>query len=291
MHKNLQAAIALRLYGQEDIDKPFSIKPVHGGSVNAAYKITRGSDTFFVKVNNAAHHPLMFELEAKGLLALQQTNTFRIPHVLANGYADDDAFLVLEWIETGRQNTVSAENFGQKLAALHRNTHRLFGLADDNYIGSLFQSNGQMRHWAEFYMINRLDHQLELAFNAGLLGAVHIALFSKLYPKLESLIPHEVPALIHGDLWYGNALTDTLGNPVLIDPAVYYGHREMDLAMMKLFGGFDDAVFRAYHQSFPLERGWEQRIPLHQLYPLLVHINLFGSGYVQSLEGALNHFV
>ncbi len=118
-----------------------------------------------------------------------------------------------------------------------------------------------------------------------------MAQFNRLYVQLDNLIPHEVPALIHGDLWSGNYLVDEVGNPVLIDPAVYYGHREMDLGMMHLFGGFASDMFDAYHREFPLEKGWQERIPIHQLYPLLVHVNLFGRGYVGQVESALRPFI
>ena len=291
MRAAIKTTLAQVLFGEERYAEEFTVSPVGGGSINAAYKVSRGSNTFFVKVNKAARHPLMFELEAKGLKALGETGAFRTPQVLGIGYADDEAFLVLEWIESGKHEPSSWENFGHALALLHKHTNKRFGWEDDNYIGSLSQSNGHMRKWADFYIINRLDAQVELAFNAGLLGRDHMSLFNKLYPKLEQLIPQEPPALIHGDLWSGNFMVAAAGEPVLIDPAVYYGHREMDLGMMQLFGGFDAEVFRAYHANFPLEKNWEERIPLHQLYPLLVHVNLFGGGYVSLVERAIKPFI
>jgi protein-ribulosamine 3-kinase len=275
-------------------DKPadtIRVSPVSGGSINRAYRLEVGGRRFFAKVNSAGKHPLMFELEANGLRALRVEGGPRIPDVIATGYADDDAFLVLEWIEPGKKPVDFGKAFGKQLATLHRQTHKLFGWEEDNYIGSLFQSNGRLRNWPEFYMINRLDPQVEMAFNNGLLSKQHIRWFNVLYGKLEELIPQEIPALIHGDLWGGNYLVDESGQPILIDPAVYYGHREMDLGMMQLFGGFDQSIFEAYNRHFPLEKGWEDRIPLNQLYPLLVHVNLFGSGYVGQVERAVKLFI
>jgi protein-ribulosamine 3-kinase len=264
---------------------------VSGGSINQAYRLEVDGERFFIKVNSASKYPLMFELEAKGLQGLRAEGGPQIPEFVANGYADDDAFLILRWIESGRKPTEFGEVFGKQLATLHRQTHKLFGWEEDNYIGSLFQSNSRLKKWHEFYIINRLDPHVEMAFNSGLLSKQHIRNFNTLYSKLDSLVPDEVPALIHGDLWGGNYLVDANGEPVLIDPAVYYGHREMDLAMMYLFGGFDHEVFDHYHANFPLENGWRDRVPLNQLYPLLVHVNLFGLGYVGQVDGALQPFI
>ena len=266
-------------------------KHVAGGSINAAYRFEVEGKPYFVKLNSAKRHPMMFELEANGLNGLQVDGAPRLPEVIANGYADDDAFLVLEWLESGNKQADFWETFGVQLAGLHKHTHKLFGWNEDNYIGSLFQSNSRMRHWTDFYIINRLDLQLEMAFDAGRLHQSISRMFNKLYPKLETFIPEEAPALIHGDLWSGNYLVGPQGEPVLIDPAVYYGHREIDLGMMQLFGGFSAEMYRAYDRAFPLQQGWQERIPIHQLYPLLVHVNLFGGGYVNQVENILRRFV
>lgn len=289
MNAALLKSITQAIYADENVAVP-TVQSLSGGDINQAAKISFGKESFFVKWNSASVFPRMFELEANGLKTLAESGLIKIPKVVATSYADDNAFLILEFIESGSKPSNFWSAFGEQLANLHKQSHKLFGFEEDNYIGSLFQSNGQLRSWADFYIINRLDLQLEMAFNDGKMHQSISRLFNKLYPKLEALIPEEQPALIHGDLWSGNYLVGPNGEPVLIDPAVYYGHREMDLGMMQLFGGFAPEMFRAYDRAFPLQPGWQERIPIHQLYPLLVHVNLFGGGYVNQVESILRRF-
>jgi fructosamine-3-kinase len=180
--------------------------------------------------------------------------------------------------------------FGQGMAKLHRNTAEAFGLNHSNYIGSLVQQNEPRADWATFFLDCRLIPQLEIGVQAGW---AHSGLYRRaenLCRTIESEFPLEAPALLHGDLWSGNFLTGPDGLPALVDPAVYYGHREMDLAFSKMFGGFHAEFYDAYQQAWPLAEEFEKRVEIHNLYPLLVHANLFGGHYVQEALGLLARF-
>jgi len=264
---------------------------IDGGSINAAYSLRYEGKDFFLKYNQAKGFPKMFELEAKGLNVLASCNKIRLPEVIGTGESGQTAFLLLEHIATDYPDKTFWEFFGEELAGLHRETNDNYGLDHDNYIGSLPQSNAPAVSWSDFFISQRLNPQLTLAAGKGMLNSKTLNDFEKLFVKLPKLFPQEAPALLHGDLWSGNFLCDSNGKPVLIDPAVYYGHREMDLAMSKLFGGFNPRFYEAYHAAYPLETAWKERIDLCNLYPLLVHVNLFGSGYVGQLQSSLRRFV
>ncbi len=264
-----------------------SVKPVGGGDINDAFKVELSSGrSAFVKTRGDVS-PSVFEIEAKGLRWLGESDAIVIPEVLAVG--QQTPFLALEHIEPGRRGRNFSEDLGHQLAELHRFGASSFGLSYDNHIGSLQQQNTPHQSWAEFYREERLIPQLLLAEKAGHVTSSLARSFDEVLSTLESLVgPEEPPARLHGDLWAGNHLCSSAGQPVLIDPAVYGGHREMDLAMMKLFGGFDQRVFNAYNDAFPLAEGHVTRVPLWQLYPLMVHVNLFGWGYVSQVEQCLN---
>lgn len=261
-----------------------------GGDINDVYKVTTSDGDFVVKLNDSAKFPGMFEAEARGLVLLQNGG-IRIPEVVKSGVIEKQQFLVLEYLESGTKASNFSEAFGSGLAALHQITQDDFGLNHDNYIGSLPQSNQKHTNWTNFYVQERLEPLVKMAMDSGQLSKTEGRKFDGFYNKLDDLLPFEQPALVHGDLWAGNAMTGSAGEPVLIDPAVYFGHREMDLGMMHLFGGFDKAIFEYYHEFFPLEAGWKQRMPYTQLYPLLVHVNLFGRSYWGSVEQILTPFV
>ena len=201
-----------------------------------------------------------------------------------------DAFLLLEHIEGGLKNTAFWEDFGRSLARLHATTNERFGLERDNYIGSLKQTNTPYAYWDVFFNHCRLEPQVKMARDKQRLGMGEVLRFERLYMKLAALFPPEPPALLHGDLWSGNFLCDQFNKPALIDPAVYFGHREMDIAMTKLFGGFEPAFYSAYNAERPMEQGWEERVDLCNLYPLLVHVNLFDGGYAQQVRDVLIRF-
>ena len=280
----------LKNYTQKEafIDETFA---VGGGSINAAYRLSYAGKSFFLKYNNASRFPKMFEKEALGLKLLSESQSLRIPQIIGHSDNGQTAFLLLEYIDQGQANRQFWESFGQGLADLHRNTNPTFGLDHSNYIGSLKQDNSTENSWTDFFIRKRLQPQIELAKGRALLSTKTCADFEKLFELLPSLFPEEPPALLHGDLWSGNFLCSTTGEAVLIDPAVYYGHREMDIGMSKLFGGFHPHFYDAYNAAWPLEKDWQQRVDLCNIYPLLVHVNLFGGGYVGQLEGSLGKYV
>lgn len=266
---------------------------VSGGDINQAASVDlEGGTRVFVKWNPRAPGT-MFPAEARGLAWLAEAKALRIPNVLAVSEPDDAVrFLVLEWIAPGRPARGFDDRLGQGLAALHRAGAPGFGFEQDNFIGSLPQENAPKPTWAEFFAARRLDPQLRRAVDAGRASYSMRRGFERLFARLSELVgPEEPPARLHGDLWGGNLHVDGDGHPCLIDPAVYGGHREVDLAMMRLFGGFSERVFTAYAEAHPLAAGAEERVALYQLYPLLVHLNLFGGSYGASVERALARYV
>lgn len=267
-----------------------SVTPLSGGSINSVFKLYTNDVPLVLKLNGRDQYPGMFEAEAKGLALLRKPGAIAVPEVVDQGDFEDHTFLLLEYVEPGIKSSTFWENFGESLASLHRESADYFGLDHDNYIGSLPQQNTRVQSWNEFFAVYRLEAQLKKAYDSGFFRGSGKSKFQKLISRLPDLIPEEPPALLHGDLWGGNYLVNEKNQPVLIDPAVYYGHREMDLAMMHLFGGFDQEIFQHYHRHFPLESGWKKRIDLHNLYPLLVHVNLFGGSYEQQVIRALNKF-
>lgn len=264
---------------------------VGGGSINDAWRIDTDQGPFFLKTNSADRFPSMFEAEADGSERLRSAGTIGVPRVIAFGEEQDTSFLLLEWIEAATRRADFWPGFGEKLAKLHRTTADRFGLDRHNYIGSLVQRNDQDPEWVSFFIHQRLEPMLKMARDGRKVEAGMAFRFERLFAQLDRLFPREPPALLHGDLWSGNFITGPDGEAWIIDPAVYFGHREMDLAMTRLFGGFDHGFYAGYQQEFPLEKGWEERVDLCNLYPLLVHVNLFGGGYVAQVEAILRRFV
>ena len=267
------------------------VEPKSGGSINNAYALITDKERFFVKINTAGNYPQLFEKEQKGLLLLEKSTSLTIPKTYFIDSTESNVFLVMELIEPGIMKQDFWEVFAEGLASLHKRTSNQFGLEYNNYIGSLVQKNDLKSDWLTFFVENRLQDQVKMAFDKGLVDLVMLSNFDKLYKKLNSILPVESPSLIHGDLWSGNFMVGKNGEPVIMDPAVYFGHREMDIAMMHLFGGFDRKLFETYNELYPLERGWEKRIEICNLYPLLVHVNLFGGGYVSRVKGVLKGIV
>lgn len=267
-----------------------SMQHLSGGSINNALKIETSRGPFFIKWNYSQRFPGMFASEAKGLDILNQANGLPVPKVLHHREEKEYTFLILEYIESGQKQQHFWSEFGNQLASLHCNREDFFGLDHDNYIGSLPQSNFKHPNWVEFFVLERLEKQLKLAKNTNKIEGASLAAFDRLFNRLDGLIPVEPPALVHGDLWSGNFMVNRNGTACLIDPAVYYGHREMDLGMSKLFGGFDEPFYAAYNESYPMEYGWEERLDICNLYPLLVHVNLFGGSYWSSVKQIVNRF-
>ena len=265
-----------------------SSKALGGGDINEAFAITLDDGReLFLKTNRRAPDR-MFAAEARGLAWLAEPGVVRIPGVVTVS----DRFLVLELVRPGTPKRTFDDDLGRALAALHRAGAPEFGLDHDNFIGRLPQSNRPAATWAVFYAEARLEPQVRRATDAGMLSPALRRGFGKLLAGLAGRVgPDEPPARLHGDLWGGNLMCDDRGQPCLIDPAVYGGHREVDLAMMRLFGGFSTSTFAAYEEAFPLAPEASERVDLYQLYPLLVHVNLFGGAYVSGLEAALSRLL
>jgi fructosamine-3-kinase len=285
MNAPLKMALGAALGGEV-----MASRPIAGGDINQAYEITLASGRrLFAKTNERSPRG-MFAAEARGLGWLDEANVLRIPKVVAVSPADDtQQFLVLELIAPAPPARDFDERLGRGLAALHRTGAPGFGLDHDNFIGRLPQENAPAATWVDFFRTRRLEAQLRQAVDGGLATGRMRRGFDRLFAELDDLVgPPASPARLHGDLWGGNLLCDDRGAPCLIDPAVYGGHREIDLAMMRLFGGFGVRVFAAYEEAWPLADGHRDRVTLYQLYPLMVHVNLFGGDYVGSVEAALD---
>ena len=253
-----------------------------GGCINQGLVLTgRDGRRFFVKLNEARHGE-MFAAEAEGLAELDGAAAIRVPRPITHGTAGNKSFLVLEWLALGGHG--NGADLGRRLAHLHRTTWSHFGWHRDNTIGSTPQTNLAASDWLAFYGEQRLGHQLRLAEQNGAPGRL-IADGERLIARLEDFYPgyKPIPSLLHGDLWGGN-YGFAQGEPVLFDPAVYYGDREADMAMTELFGGFPADFYSAYREAWPLDPGYATRKTLYNLYHVLNHFNLFGGGYGEQAQ-------
>ncbi len=267
-----------------------------GGCINQGAVIKVDGQRLFLKWNHDAPARL-FELEARGLELLRSTEAIAVPKPLHWAEADGPipAHLIMEHVApptTGFDREGFGRSFGRALATMHRQCAERYGLEDNNYIGTLTQSNTWTGTWLEFFKQERLMPQRDLAARTGRLRTKHLDKLDALLARLGELIPEDPGAsLLHGDLWSGNYMIGAQGQPVIIDPAVYHGHREMELAFTELFGGFPRSFYDAYRESWPLEPGHETRRALYNVYPLLVHVNLFGGGYVKQLMGNVERYL
>ena len=269
-----------------------SYRGITGGDINQALHVTfEKNGSIFVKYNGRVPADL-FEKEAIGLKMLKRhAIDLRIPEVLDFGVLDGGlSFIVLDFIETSGMKKHHFEKLGQGIAQLHTTKFSHFGADYDNYIGLLPQKNAYRSSFADFFWEMRILPQLELAikkhhFTLNELGSIEHA--SK---QWTDIFPVEDPVLIHGDLWAGNIFTDSEGNAGILDPAVYFGHREMEIAFTHLFGGFEPSFYQAYSEILPISPGFEQRKRLYQLYPVLVHVNLFGGNYVNQARAIIKEF-
>lgn len=265
-------------------------RSVAGGDVHRAVRVDTDRGSVFAKWNLGRCAEL-FRAEVDGLGRLQATGCVRTPAVLGVVEAEDGAALVLEWVEGRRRTEEAAEALGRQLACLHRHRGAHYGLDRDNFLGLLPQRNRPSPRWVEFFRTERLQVQVERAAHCRSLPLHLLRRLDRLLEHLDRWLgePPEGPSLLHGDLWWGNWMADAHG-PVLVDPAVYYGHREVELAFTELFGGFPEAFYGAYQEAWPLEEGYRERRGLYQLYPLLVHVNLFGGGYAAAVEQVLRRY-
>jgi fructosamine-3-kinase len=234
----------------------------------------------------------MFDAEAQGLREMAAINAVRVPEVICYGQADGHSYLVLEYIALGGLRGKASALLGQQLAKMHRATQPYFGWHIDNTIGSTPQINERSHDWLQFWQQQRLGQQLSFAANNGFGGRLQQR-GEKLLADLPALLDGYEPqaSLLHGDLWGGNAAADDRGNPVIFDPACYYGDRETDLAMTELFGGFGSDFFAAYQAEYPLDSGYQLRKTLYNLYHILNHLNLFGGGYLGQAESMIDRLL
>ncbi|MEE8481729.1 MAG: fructosamine kinase family protein [Acidiferrobacterales bacterium] len=255
---------------------------IGGGSINTA-QIVKGKDgrEFFIKLNKASLVD-MFEAEAEGLQELASAQAIKVPAPICWGSSGNEAYIVLEYISLEGKN--SGPKLGEQLAALHQQQWDKFGWIRDNTIGSTPQINTPSSSWVEFYRQHRLRFQLELAAHRG--GSQLLNQGEHLLSDLDAFFTdyQPSPSLLHGDLWGGNYATDEQGNPVIYDPAVYYGDREADIAMTELFGGFPQSFYAAYNAAWPLDAGYATRKTLYNLYHVINHFNLFGGGYLSQAD-------
>jgi protein-ribulosamine 3-kinase len=263
---------------------------VHGGDINEAYCLFERDAEYFLKVNDATRYAGMFEKEMNGLNALRISSMLTIPEVIKCGTADHRQYLLLEWIEKGSPKKDFWERFGEGLALMHKQHQLFFGWEEDNYIGSLHQRNKKYDRWDLFYAECRIMPLAMQLAESNLFSTEDIEATERLCEKLENLFPNEPAALLHGDLWAGNFMIASNGYAAIFDPAVYCGHREMDIGMTKLFGGFDQRFYHAYEEVYPLEKNWKKRLQLTQLYPLLVHAILFGGHYVEQAKTIIRYY-
>lgn len=290
MRKPAASALAVpQLLNKLGRGAPVSMKAVGGGCIARA-SIATFADGLTVFVKTKQGSPGMFEREAEGLAALAEADAIRVPAVLAVG----EGVLVLEAIQSAPKCAGFAELFGEQFASLHRHQGSFFGFYSDNFIGATEQLNSRVGNgdcWPDFFFERRLLYQVKLAARNGYGHELQQLLLSGQRQILELLAASdELPSILHGDLWGGNYLADEQGRPCLIDPAVYFGHREADLAMTRLFGGFEAGFYRAYNEAWPLAPGHEERLHLYQLYHLLNHLNLFGMSYYGQCRQILQRY-
>ncbi len=276
----------------QDHSSLIEARPVSGGDINQAYIVKTAKRKYFAKMNRPVSETF-FQKEASGLTAIAQTGTLSVPQIYGTCYDPESrtALLVLEWIQ-GNKTADTIAQLGQGLARLHQMKGRAFGFKEDNFIGSLPQSNSWTSDWISFYRNQRLKVQLELGINRQTIYGRRRKKLEKLMDRLDQWLPSNAePSLIHGDLWGGNWLIGKGGRPYLIDPAANYAHNELEISFTELFGGFPSSFYDFYHEIQPLDKNYPERKPLYQLYYLLVHLNLFGESYGSSVDHVLNTYV
>lgn len=291
MHANNMQFFEKALFESTGLE--LQVQEVHfksGGCINNAVQLRTSAGDFFLKWNENIEED-MFSVEANGLRLLRAGGSLLIPEVLGLGKIEEKHYLLLEYIDSRYQSENYWEQLGHGLAHQHAHTLEQYGLDENNYIGRLPQNNERNSSWVDFFRDARLDVQLGLAIYNGLVSKEFVKKYKSLYPKLPQLLQEEPPALLHGDLWSGNVMVGPAGEPCLIDPAVYFGHREVELAFTELFGGFDSPFYAAYNEVSPLEPGYNERKDIYNIYPLMVHVNLFGTSYLSGVERTINRYV
>lgn len=259
----------------------------YGGNFNLAVRVKSGHSEYFIKWTQGEHLGL-FEAEANNLQLIKNTGAIDVPSVLGVGTLDEKEYLMMECIQSAEKSANYWSDFGHKLAQLHQNTGSLgHGLDYPNFLGAAKQDNTWETNGVQFFIEKRLKKQVDAAVYHRRISAELENRFEVLFEKLPNLIPNENSALLHGDLWSGNAMVNDRGEITLVDPCSYFGLREAELAFTTMFGGFPTEFYEAYHRTFPIEKGFHERIPLYNLYPLMVHVNLFGEGYLPAVNKIL----
>lgn len=277
------------LFKQNEKQLHFNWQNVGGGSINNTYKLCVSDQCFFIKTNTVNIFKNGYSEEVNGLEFLKSHGAIT-PQVIASGNLNNHIYLVLEWVHSARQTEKFWKNFAEQLTNLHRCTSDSFGLDHTNFMGQLEQKNSYYSSFSEFFIACRLKPQLKLAYNKGLIDKRQKDKFENLFNILENILPIEPPAAVHGDLWSGNFICNTDENAVFIDPAVYYGHREIDVSMSMLFGGFSSIFYEEYQEIYPMNPGFNERKDIYNLYPLLIHLNLFGTSYKSSILRIIDRF-
>jgi protein-ribulosamine 3-kinase len=268
-----------------------SAKGVGGGSINETYRLETPDGRLFCKVNSSSAFPGLFALEKSGLEELAKQKLIRTPGVIDCFEWNSYQVLLLEWISEGHRSDKFWNSFGTQLAALHKITRDKYGAHENNYMGSVPQDNSSSTNWPDFLEKQRLIPMMYLCSDKKLLTKNHREQFHKIIKHLPEIFESShCPSLQHGDLWSGNFMCDENSQPVLIDPAVYYGHPSVDLAMTTLFGGFHSLFYDSYHYISPFPSNYREQWKVCNLYPLLIHLYLFGSGYLRQIESILNEF-
>ena len=267
-----------------------SVRSEASGCINEGFRCGSSDGEVFIKLNSVKHLE-MFAAEAAGLAEIAGTGTLRVPAPLAAGSSGEYAYLAMEYLELGRGLPDTPRRLGERLAEMHSHRWDRFGWHRDNTIGTTLQRNDPDDIWVRFFRDQRLGYQLELAAEGGFddLAEPGAELMEKLPLFFTRHSPE--PSLLHGDLWGGNHDAMPGGDPVVFDPAVYYGDREADLAMTQLFGGFAPSFYEAYHHVWPVEADYEVRAELYNLYHVLNHANLFGLGYAKQARGMMERLL
>ncbi len=286
-----QAVIQQRLFGFFNAEGKINFQSVGGGSINETYRVQLSEMTVFCKINSATKFPQLFRKEAAGLKLIAEQAVIKTPVIIDCFENANEQVLLLEWVREGERTDTFWKALGKQLAALHCSTTAAFGLDEDNYMGSVPQQNKPCANWIDFFIRQRLEPIIKRCINKNLLTNLHLNQAEKLYQRLPIIFEEdEPPSLVHGDLWSGNFMCNSNSEPVLIDPAVYYGHRSVDLAMTTLFGGFHQSFYEAYNYHFPFQINYKEQWEVCNLYPLLIHLYLFGASYLTRIEQTLNKF-
>lgn len=278
------------LHTAGDFSTPKQIKQTFGGSINESCFVETDERKYFIKYHSDAPERF-FEMEAKGLRLIKETNTISVPEVLAYSDEKNNAFLVMEWIE-GQKTLNTEEKLGDQIAKMHHVFGNQHGFPDDTFIGVLPQPNGLFANWLEYYRDRRLAAQLKQGVEQSRIMGNRRGRLDKLLVNLDKWIPENVePSYLHGDLWGGNWLVGAGGKPYVIDPSFLYGDRHFELAFTDLFGGYSHNFYLAYKDRYPLMDNYEEVKPLYQLYYLLVHLNIFGESYGPRVDAILKRYI